>query len=359
MARVLIVEDEELLRETLAKFLVREGHEVITAECAREAFDRGLAHSPSVLIADWMLKNHFHGLHVSEALKSVNPSLHTILITSFPSADLLAESDRCGVLQLLEKPFQLKHLQEAVDNALDAKSVSDPVRALAVVEANAEGEICFASPKARHLFEQAGLVDVPARIDELFPEDFLEGRDDALTSWLSVRPLRGGDSRWLVRARSCGETGGWLYVLCLEAERECTADPRIGILLDHRGRIESVLAANGPVVVIESDGSVRRLLVSQIERFGALCYPADDLASALKLLAAEPRTRVALLDLALPGMDARQWVSQIKLARPEATVVGIGGSGNREELLAVGVDRVLPKPWRIADLMNAMSDTAA
>ena len=39
------------------------------------------------------------------------------MITGFPSKDLLSESDRCGVLQLLEKPFALEELKSAVTNA--------------------------------------------------------------------------------------------------------------------------------------------------------------------------------------------------------------------------------------------------
>ena len=42
----------------------------------------------------------------------------------------------------------------------------------------------------------------------------------------------------------------------------------------------------------ERDGVVRRLLVSQIERVGAICYPSDDLQSALRLLSAAPRARI-------------------------------------------------------------------
>ena len=49
-------------------------------------------------------------------------------------------------------------------------------------------------------------------------------------------------------------------------------------------------------------------------------------------------------------------LSQIKLVRPEATIIGIGGEGSEEDLLAVGVSRVLPKPWRMMDLLEVMTD---
>ncbi len=118
MATVLVVEDEDSLRDTLSRYLAREGHEVIAASSGDEALEAGFDAAPDLLIADWMLKSHIHGLHVSEVFRALNPRLHTILITGFPSRDLLEESDRCGVSHLLEKPFELWELQDAVDRAL-------------------------------------------------------------------------------------------------------------------------------------------------------------------------------------------------------------------------------------------------
>lgn len=77
MASVLIVEDERSLRETLARFLTQEGHDVISAANGREAFDQGITAKPDVLVTDWMLKNHIHGLHVAEALKAVHSAVTT------------------------------------------------------------------------------------------------------------------------------------------------------------------------------------------------------------------------------------------------------------------------------------------
>ena len=127
------------------------------------------------------------------------------------------------------------------------------------------------------------------------------------------------------------------------------------ILLDVRGgSMTRVLKDRGPVVVIERDGVVRRLLVSQIERVGAICYPSDDLRSALRLLAAEPRAATVMVDFALAGAEIGSWVNQIRAVRPEITIIGTGGIGAEADLLALGVGRVLRKPWRINDLLDAI-----
>ena len=62
MATVLLVEDEVTLRESVARYLELEGHQVLAASNGREAFDLGIAGMPDVLVADWMLRNHIHGV---------------------------------------------------------------------------------------------------------------------------------------------------------------------------------------------------------------------------------------------------------------------------------------------------------
>jgi DNA-binding NtrC family response regulator len=148
---------------------------------------------------------------------------------------------------------------------------------------------------------------------------------------------------------------GWLAVFCPLEEEQRRSDPRMRMLLEERGRsAEPNLQNPGPVIVIERDGVVRRLLTSQIERVGAICYPSDDLPSALRLLAAEPRAETVLIDFTLAGAEMCDWVEQIRVIRPEAILVGTGGVGAESDLLAQGVSRVLRKPWRIMDLVEAI-----
>jgi DNA-binding NtrC family response regulator len=355
MATVLIVEDEESLRDTLTRYVGREGHEVLSAADGREAFDVGVSACPDVLITDWMLKNHIHGLHVSEALKAVNPTLHTILITGFPSRDLLAESDRCGVLQLLEKPFDLQALHDALTHALDSEVQIGRRSSIAVVETERDGSIRFVSDRARQLCSQTPAGSNPEQLHDLFTRESLGRIEAAGSEWTSVQPVGAPGLRWLVRSRGRANGGGLLLVLCSEEEQARVSDPRVRILLDHRSRSKPLLPDNGPVVVIERDGVVRRLLVSQIERIGALCYPADDIEAALKLLSAEPRARTVLLDFGLAQGEVREWTRRIKQTCPDVLLIGTGGVGSEEDLLALGVARILPKPWRIMDLLDAMT----
>ena len=357
MAMVLIVEDEDSLRETLSRYLVHEGHQVIAAASGHEALEAAFDASPDVLIADWMLKNHIHGLHVSEVFRGLHPQLNTILITGFPSSDLVEESDRRGVSRLLEKPFDLDELHRALDFALAdptrGEALGPPIAALAI---GASGALEFATARASELFAAAGLEPHPSHVEQIVVEPYPDLLARAELDWVEAMPASGVGGGWLIRSRPRPGNVGWLAVLCPRNEEQRRNDPRVRILLGVRSSSGSMrtLEDHPPVVVIERDGVVRRLLVSQLERVGAICYPSDDLQSAIRLLAAEPRVRTVLVDFALAGPDMESWVHEIQAVRPGVSIVGTGGVGAEAELLAQGVERVLRKPWRINDLLRAV-----
>ncbi|MCP4037393.1 MAG: response regulator [bacterium] len=112
--RVLIVDDEPSYRDYLERFLVREGYEVRTASTGEEALAIGREFCPSVILADWMLKDHVHGLQVAETLRDFRPDLQILLMTGFPSSEIRKEADRAQVFRFLEKPFGLDEVAAAI-----------------------------------------------------------------------------------------------------------------------------------------------------------------------------------------------------------------------------------------------------
>lgn len=177
----------------------------------------------------------------------------------------------------------------------------------------------------------------------------------AEADWVAVRPRGRASEDWWMRSRKRAGRAGWVVVLCPREEEQRRSDARMRILLDERGgTLKRTLVDRGPVVVIERDGIVRRLLVAQIERAGALCYPSDDLQSALRLLAAEPRVQSVIIDFALAGSEMADWVARIRAQRPDIHLIATGGIGAEAMLLEQGFSRVLRKPWRINDLIDAL-----
>ena len=117
MSKILVVDDEAGYCEELTLSLAHAGHEVETAMSGRQAIDLGARYRPDVLVADWMLRNSIHGLHVSQVLRTIRPEAQTILITGFASQHLKAEAKRFRVYDFIEKPFSLDRLHTAVRDA--------------------------------------------------------------------------------------------------------------------------------------------------------------------------------------------------------------------------------------------------
>lgn len=112
--RVLIVDDEPSYRDYLERFLKREGYDVRTASTGQEALAIGKEFAPRVILADWMLKDHIHGLQVAETLRDMQPDLQILMMTGFPSSEIRKEADRAKVFRFLEKPFGLDEISLAI-----------------------------------------------------------------------------------------------------------------------------------------------------------------------------------------------------------------------------------------------------
>lgn len=127
MAHILIVDDEAVYRKNLAFLLETEGHDVQTAATGAEAIDLAHAMTPHLLIADWRLRGSITGLDVVETLSRAYLDLLTIMITGFAAEDLAPEAHDLRIARVLEKPFGLNDLRDAVHEIL-ATDMAPPNR---------------------------------------------------------------------------------------------------------------------------------------------------------------------------------------------------------------------------------------
>jgi len=119
MARILIVDNEDAYRTTLSKLFSREGHETRCASSGPEAIALGMEFRPEALVVDWGLRGPCDGLDVSRELQIEDPNLRVLLITGHSAADV-DEAAKARIFRILEKPFGLDEMSEALASALDA-----------------------------------------------------------------------------------------------------------------------------------------------------------------------------------------------------------------------------------------------
>jgi response regulator NasT len=122
--RILIAEDESLIRMGLRAMLAEMGHEVVTAVNGREALDMARHHQPELAILD--IKMPFtNGLQVAETLSRTQP-LPILILTAFSDQDLIEEASSLPIHGYLIKPIKPEELAAAI--AIAKKRFADNQR---------------------------------------------------------------------------------------------------------------------------------------------------------------------------------------------------------------------------------------
>ena len=117
--RVLVVDDESLVRWSLAETLSAKGFEVAEAGDASSAIAALLSTDRRVaaVLLDVYLPDA-HDLRVLKALRQMAPDTPVILMTAHGSPELSAEAIRLGAFSVLDKPFELDTLAPVVERAI-------------------------------------------------------------------------------------------------------------------------------------------------------------------------------------------------------------------------------------------------
>lgn len=132
MKPVLIVEDEDIMRESLRDWLKDEGYEVETAEEGEEALRRIGEKDFGVAVLDLRLPGK-DGLEVLKEATARNPKLKGIIITAYPSVETAVQAMKMGAVDYIVKPFAPDALEKAIQEVLGPLQVE--IRPRAVTEA--------------------------------------------------------------------------------------------------------------------------------------------------------------------------------------------------------------------------------
>ena len=117
MKRVLIVEDETIMRESLRDWLKDEGYEVDTAESGEEALQKIGKIEFGVAVLDLRLPGK-DGLEVLREATAQNPKFKGVIITAYPSVETAVEAMKIGAVSYIVKPFAPDALEKAIEEVL-------------------------------------------------------------------------------------------------------------------------------------------------------------------------------------------------------------------------------------------------
>lgn len=120
--RILIIEDEDTLRDSLKRVFQREGFQVeavISAEPALELFEE----NPYDLIITDIILPGITGIELLKRVKEINPDQIVIIITAYASLETAVETLRAGAYDYIVKPIIHEEIKQIVKNALRQRTL--------------------------------------------------------------------------------------------------------------------------------------------------------------------------------------------------------------------------------------------
>ena len=122
---VLVVEDETLIRWSIAETLAQKGHRVVeacNADAAVQALN-GVAEQIDVVLLDYRLPDS-DDLCLLRDVRRLRPDSAVVLMTAFGAPEVTNSALELGAYRVLNKPFDIHGIEPLLQEAHDARSVS-------------------------------------------------------------------------------------------------------------------------------------------------------------------------------------------------------------------------------------------
>jgi two-component system cell cycle response regulator DivK len=122
MARILLVEDNEMNRDMLSRRLIRRGYDVILAQDGQQGLDAAQDQSPDLILMDMSLPI-MDGWEATRRLKSTpaTAGIPVVALTAHALSDDREKATRAGCDAYETKPVELPRLLETIERLLGAR----------------------------------------------------------------------------------------------------------------------------------------------------------------------------------------------------------------------------------------------
>ena len=119
---ILVVDDEDIMREILEKLLTREGYHVRVAASGEEGLELARSFPFDAVIVDVMMPG-MDGLTLLEELKKLDEELPTLMVTAFASVETAIAAMKRGAFDYITKPFKNDEVLVVVRNAVERRQL--------------------------------------------------------------------------------------------------------------------------------------------------------------------------------------------------------------------------------------------
>ena len=117
MAKILVIDDEQGIRDLLDTLLRRKGYDVVLAESGQKGLDLFRRERPDVVVLDLKMPG-MDGLAVLQQVRSFNPKQPVIVLTGAGTPEIEQQVRALGVTEYVEKEFSLHLLGDSLNRLL-------------------------------------------------------------------------------------------------------------------------------------------------------------------------------------------------------------------------------------------------
>jgi CheY-like chemotaxis protein len=109
--------------------------------------------------------------------------------------------------------------------------------------------------------------------------------------------------------------------------------------------------------VIDDEMAIRDVTAATLKSFGYRVLTAADGSEGIALYAQNPDVAIVLTDMLMPVLDGPTTIRALRKLNPRLRIIGMSGYTRQRMNAAAAPDLLLQKPFRAADLLNAISST--
>jgi YesN/AraC family two-component response regulator len=164
--RILIVDDEDILRNLIVRFMKKEGYEPIEASEGKSAIELYKITNPQVVLSDVRMPG-MDGISLLRQVKKIDPQAIFILMTGYGDEETVLEALRAGATNFFKKPFNFKEVSDVINSVIRHKMMVDisPFYSESLVEEKKKFEIITENANILPVINQIGV-----HLKSLFPE---------------------------------------------------------------------------------------------------------------------------------------------------------------------------------------------
>ena len=156
---ILIVDDDEVMQETLSDVLTKRGYEIFSVGSGNGALSMVKRNVIDLILLDMRLPD-IDGLEVLKKIKEFDTEILVIMMTAYSDVQTAVSAMKSGAYDYINKPFELEELKLLIEKGLETKSLINEVRRLhrQQKEKYQDSHIYGVSPQIHYVKELIGMI---------------------------------------------------------------------------------------------------------------------------------------------------------------------------------------------------------